>query len=61
MLKGITSCKYCHSSLEYDETDILIGGDPFELMEIYFICPECGKPVTVSVFPSMIAERSFTI
>ena len=55
MLKGVENCKYCHSTLEYTEDDILIGGDHLGLVEIYFICPECGKPVTITVLPSLAA------
>lgn len=55
MLKGITDCKYCGSTLEYNENDILIGGDHLGLIELYFICPECGNPVTITVMPSLAA------
>lgn len=54
----VAKCSYCHSLIEYEENDLQVGGDHLGLIEIYIECPECGKPITVGVTPSLTAIRN---
>ena len=52
---GIVRCNYCDSAIEYNQDDLMVGGDHLGLMEIYIECPECGRPITVGVTPTLAA------
>lgn len=44
----ICYCNHCHNYIEYDESDMRPGGDPFVgELEFYIICPECLHSITV--------------
>ena len=46
-MANVCKCDYCHSYIEYDESDYEVAfGVP---NQIYITCPVCGKPITVGV------------
>ena len=49
-MSEIVKCDYCDSYIEYDETDYKAAfGFGGVGNQIYIICPECGKPITVGI------------
>ena len=49
-MSEIVKCDYCDSYIEYDETDYKVAfGFGGVGNQIYIICPECGKPITVGI------------
>lgn len=52
---GIIRCPYGCGAIEYNQDDLMVGGDHEGLMEIYIECPECGRPITVGVTPTLAA------
>lgn len=52
---GIVKCNHGCGAIEYTQDDLMVGGDHMGLMEIYIECPECGRPITVGVTPTLTA------
>lgn len=44
----IIYCERCHCTIEYDDSDIKIGGDYLSgQFAPYIICPCCGEEITI--------------
>lgn len=53
--RGVVRCNCCKEIIEYDETDLELGGDHLGLEEIFVTCPECENHITIACMPSMAA------
>ena len=55
-MSAITRCKKCNEYIEYDDSDVRMGGDfnalvtsDFGLCNYYIICPVCGAAIDLGV------------